>query len=477
MEVQPLAVELPLRILVMMANPRDHARLDVEQEWSSLRDELAELAQRGVVELERLEEPTLEALQKRLRQGKYHIFHFIGHGAFDRDLQTGALILEKEEAPHAVFARQIGVYLHDHRTLRLVVLNACVGAQASPADLFAGVAQSLVQRGIPAVIAMQFEIADETGITFAKAFYGALADGDPVEAAVAEARKALSATSDETAWAAPVLFTRARDGYLFDMQPLSMEKQKRNRIAALLHEAKTAMPAEDWPKVEKKLRALLSLENNREATVLLAQVERRQELPGLFSAGRGHYEAGRWREALACFQQVLEIAGNYENVFRLIAAAIREIEETEAVRSRPAPSPPVARAKPEDHGAHYEEVVRAFLDGRVIPCFDAAVNLCGRPPGSQWQDDQYLPGREELSVYLAQRYGYPANEKQELARVAQYVEFHAGRGPLFADLHELFARDFRLTMLHQFFATLPVTLQKKGYAKRYPFIITTNYDG
>ena len=40
---------------------------------------------------------------------------------------------------------------------------------------------------------MQFEIADDVASTFAHEFYGALADGYPIDAALTEARKAIFA--------------------------------------------------------------------------------------------------------------------------------------------------------------------------------------------------------------------------------------------------------------------------------------------
>ena len=61
--------------------------------------------------------------------------------------------------------------LQDHPSLRLAVLNACNGARASRDDTFAGTAQVLVQRGVPAVIAMQSEVMDETACGFAEKFY------------------------------------------------------------------------------------------------------------------------------------------------------------------------------------------------------------------------------------------------------------------------------------------------------------------
>ena len=86
-------------------------------------------------------------------------------------------------------------------------------------DPFAGVAASLVQREIPAVIAMQFEITDRAAIVFAHEFYAAVADGYPVDSAVAEARKAIFADANDIEWGTPVLFMRVPDGRIFDVAP------------------------------------------------------------------------------------------------------------------------------------------------------------------------------------------------------------------------------------------------------------------
>ena len=80
--------------------------------------------------------------------------------------------------------------------------------------VFAGVAQVLVQHGVPAVIAMRSEVMDETACSFAEKFYRALATGLPVDACVSEVRRALAAKSNPE-WGTPVLYLRATDGRLF----------------------------------------------------------------------------------------------------------------------------------------------------------------------------------------------------------------------------------------------------------------------
>src|SRR5262249_21054998 len=145
-----LLVEPPLRILVMISSPRNYQPLDVEREWSKLEESLGELQEQGAAVLERLPEPTLEALLRRLRRTEYHVFHFVGHGGFDQQTDEGVLILQDADgAARLVSGQDLGVLLHDHHSLRLATLNACEGAQSSTQDPFTGVAQSLVQQGIP----------------------------------------------------------------------------------------------------------------------------------------------------------------------------------------------------------------------------------------------------------------------------------------------------------------------------------------
>jgi tetratricopeptide (TPR) repeat protein len=219
--IRAVRISLPLRIMVIISSPLDYPGLAVEQEWSALQASVADLQQAGLVELELLDTPTLGALQRQLRRGDYHILHFIGHGAYDRGIQDGMLVLEDEQRRgRPVSGQDLGMLLHDHASLRLVILNACEGARTGTDDPFAGVAQSLVQQGIPAVIAMQFEITDAAAITFAHEFYRATADGYPVDASLAEARKVMFADSrgNGLEWGTPVLYMRSPDGQIFDVQ-------------------------------------------------------------------------------------------------------------------------------------------------------------------------------------------------------------------------------------------------------------------
>ena len=215
----PQELKPPLRVLAMVSSPTDAGSLDAGQERDNLEQALKQLMAEGAVELHWLEQATLPALLEKLREQTFHIFHYIGHGAYKPELQDGFLLLEDDlERGREVSSQRIGTVLHDHDSLRLAVLNACEGARSSEEDPFAGVAVTLIQQGIPAVIAMQFEITDRAAIVFARDLYYALAEGLPIDAALAEARKGIWADDNDVEWGTPVLFMRTSDGRLFDVK-------------------------------------------------------------------------------------------------------------------------------------------------------------------------------------------------------------------------------------------------------------------
>jgi hypothetical protein len=233
--VEPLLITPPLRILVMISSPIDYPRLDVEREWARLHEALADLERLGLVALDRLPEARLDLLQRHLRRGEYHILHFIGHGGFDTRVQDGVLMLEDEDGRGRPLSGQdLGTMIHGHRPMRMAVLNACEGARPSRTDPFAGVAQSLIQQGLAAVVAMQFEITDDAAIVFAREFYEALADGYPVDAALVEARKAIFAQDNGLEWGTPVLYLRAPDGRIFDVAKARAQGARQEAAAAPL---------------------------------------------------------------------------------------------------------------------------------------------------------------------------------------------------------------------------------------------------
>jgi hypothetical protein len=123
---------------------------------------------------------------------------------------------------------------------------------------------------------------------------------------------------------------------------------------------------------------------------------------------------------------------------------------------------------------HYRSVTKALTEGRVVPLLGAGVNLCGRPPDVRWAlGSQYLPSGGELAEYLAEEFGYPA---EDLVRVAETIAVMEGSAWLYDKLHTIFDADYEPTRLHRLLARLPATMRERGAAPPYQLIVTTNYD-
>ena len=158
---------------------------------------------------------SIDALRDALRQG-YRVIHYIGHGVFDEQ-QGGVLLLADEKGKAIRVDAQVFASELRASGIAMVVLNACQSATESAARSFMGLAPSLIRVGVPAVVAMQYAISDSSALHFSRTLYKALADGWPLDAAVTEGRKAISArvTADDMDWGIPVLFMRSGDGVLW----------------------------------------------------------------------------------------------------------------------------------------------------------------------------------------------------------------------------------------------------------------------
>ena len=305
--IKPLAVKPPLRILVMVSNPTDVDRLDVQREVDQLKASTEDLVTSGKVELVVMEDANLASLAQRLRREEFHIFHFIGHGGFsDGD---GVLVLEdSNERARPVKGQHLGTIFHDHGSLRLAVLNSCEGARGSAEDPFSGVAPSLVRQGIPAVIAMQFEITDMAAIQFAHEFYLAVADGYPVDAAVTEARKQIFSADNDLEWATPVLYMRAPDGMIFDLTAAPVPVPKKDE------EPPPPVPGEDGHPASPVAVEVVPSPPGPQPRMDLPETDLpATDLPetDLYEKALKAVEFRNWSEAIGHLQKVLQLHPNH----------------------------------------------------------------------------------------------------------------------------------------------------------------------
>ena len=340
----PLMIEPPLRILGMVAGPQDVScpSLDVEIEKRRLERALQPLKQRGLADLAWLDKGDWRTLQRVLRKGPWHIFHFIGHGRYNQVSKQGELAFENEAGGlEPMGAERLATLLADHRPLRLALLNACGSAEGGREDIFSSTAATLVRRGLPAVLAMQYAITDRAAIEIAQAFYEALVDGLPVDAAAAEARKALKLSNEwSLEWGTPVLYTHAPDGALFNLKSVvrrtgPLPKVERTvlppeqsttdkRAEKYFQDGLNAFWLKDWAMACQNFRTALETHSNYpEAAAKLAEAEQQARLEKWHAQADAEMKAGNWRAAQDILQKLAAEAPSDSTISALLEKAHR----------------------------------------------------------------------------------------------------------------------------------------------------------
>jgi tetratricopeptide (TPR) repeat protein len=344
--VERLSASPPLRILGMVASPSDMEPLDVDHEQRLVEETIKDLRADGLVELTWLKGQTWRDLQRAMWSSLWHVFHLIGHGGFDPGTQEGAIALS-DETGHQYLLRATGLagLLDGHYHMLLVVLNSCAGVRGSDSDAFSSTAATLVRRGVPAVLAMQYEITDEAAIAFSRDFYQAVAEGLPLDAAVSEARKAVVYSLYNTLeWGTPVLYMRSPDGRIFDVSPETSpaegrqtgdreEEERRNQLEELYDRARRSHRAKDWRAVAGVFDEIHEVDpeypdpegllvSAREA--LTAQ-RPAQKAAALYDQGLRHMEAEEWSQALRCFEELQRLEPDYRQTQTLLSRARHEI--------------------------------------------------------------------------------------------------------------------------------------------------------
>ncbi|MDJ0694671.1 CHAT domain-containing protein [Mastigocoleus sp. MO_188.B34] len=214
------AASLPLKILLVISTPSDLASLDATGEANLIQEALKKHIEAGLIELDLVTEATTRNIRRKLDEKAYNVFHFIGHGVFKDNKGQIALVDENGKSKLLDDERFASFFLGDYK-IGLVLLNCCKGATVSTNKTFAGTAPNLVQKGIAAVIAMQYTILDRTAKLFADEFYSYLAQGNPVDTAIQKTRNAISQDVGlDRDFATPVLYMRAKDGVILDFDEL-----------------------------------------------------------------------------------------------------------------------------------------------------------------------------------------------------------------------------------------------------------------
>jgi hypothetical protein len=138
----------------------------------------------------------------------------------------------------------------------------------------------------------------------------------------------------------------------------------------------------------------------------------------------------------------------------------------------PAPTPASAGGVPPPDAAHCDEVIRHLVEDNLV-LFLGSRMTAGRV--SAPEGPASLPDSEELAAALAKRFSIK-QAGLDLPEIAQYVYVTEGGSDLYRAVRKLLPADCEPGPVYRFLARLPATLEELGHEKRYPLIVSTNFD-
>lgn len=236
----PVAVQLPLKVLLVVCAPRDRTPLDARAEIDAMLESLKPMITAGMLAVDFLHGATFPRMGQALEAG-YHALHLIGHG---EELDNGEIDLVLEDGRRMsspLEATGLWLNLRAVPHPRLAVLNICKGALAVRRPPFASLAEVFLKAGIPAVVAHQFEISDGAAARFSTSLYGEVARGRDVTAAVETARQNIHPGFERHT---PVLLLQQETGAVFSVIPAPAGPPP--AAAAWVNNAQLAFQAGRW---------------------------------------------------------------------------------------------------------------------------------------------------------------------------------------------------------------------------------------
>ncbi len=238
----------PLRILMAIAAPTDQDRLELQREAMHLQNELvsgnapatpgrtsnsgflegirdpevlAAMSHTPEIQLTLLDQPDREQLTQALEQGNYQVLHYAGHSNPGAEGGNLYLVSQKTGLTEILSGDDLAGLLVNNG-VRMAVFNSCRGAYTATSHLLddtseRNLAEALLKRGIPGVLAMAERIPDDVALTLTRLFYRNLKQGYAVDLSLSRARQGLVSAygSHRLYWALPILYLHSEfNGYL-----------------------------------------------------------------------------------------------------------------------------------------------------------------------------------------------------------------------------------------------------------------------
>jgi hypothetical protein len=236
-EILPIVGELDStrkvrRLLVALASSKDEP-LDIAKECSNIKSALKDVPG---IEPDFVQDATSQQLFDKLIT-RADIFHFAGHGIFNQVTGKGEIVLLTEDGNSAPMSADHLALILRGAGVQLAVFGACETGRRNDQNVWGSVVTALMNVGIPASVAMQYKIQDESAIAFSRSFYQALAAGLPLDGAVSAGRRAVflcNFLKDEKFgrdWGVPVLYWRAEGNFV--LSAMMDESQRKTLLDEL----------------------------------------------------------------------------------------------------------------------------------------------------------------------------------------------------------------------------------------------------
>jgi hypothetical protein len=220
----PLTIAPPIRVLLVLTNPKDERLLQKDIEVRTVSQSLSD---NPAYEVRELLEPRLDAFKTALEWSP-HIVHYIGHAGISG--ADGNIILhDEQDGTRWLSAAEVSRMLPS--SVRLLCLSTCVTAENYQIGGLMKFAHAPSELPLPTAIVNQYALKEPEAAGFWRVFYPALFnnDGNLVEA-FHEARMAAHIENPGWGWASFSIIVRDGTGH-----PLSFAKpteQNERRFAA-----------------------------------------------------------------------------------------------------------------------------------------------------------------------------------------------------------------------------------------------------
>ncbi len=207
-----------LHLLLIIANPDDQQPLDPDEWEDIVLQALSAPLEENLITVKTVKHATFENIRDALYEQKPDIIQFVGHGIYHNEKGYLALVDTNTNNTWMVDdERFANIFLGHDDHLGLVCLATCESAKSDSPQGFLGIAPKIVEKGVPAVIAMQYKVLISSAEIFLENFYIAVAARKPIDWAVQQARNSVGIKMglENREFATPVLYMRAKDGIIF----------------------------------------------------------------------------------------------------------------------------------------------------------------------------------------------------------------------------------------------------------------------